>query len=181
MLVDDLLDFLGMHLQPADIDDAGAAALEEAAVAFLLHHVVRVDKTLVVEQFQTALTDIGGRGPFGADMQRTVAQAQLDFAIGVQQRRRKSLAPIGDLEPDACLGRGVGVGNDGPGIDGAQGVENGAIGDFAGEPDIFRVDEFSVGAHQQLAPMRRRAGNMGHVGLGAADHIVPERFSRVGQ
>jgi len=36
-------------------------------------------------------------------MQRTVAQAQLDFAIGVQQRRRKSLAPIGDLEPDACL------------------------------------------------------------------------------
>ena len=69
------------------------------------------------------------------------------------------------------------MGDDGPGIGGAQCVENGAIGDFAGEADIFRVDEFSVGAHQQPAPMRRRAGNMAHVGLGAADHIVPERFS----
>ena len=71
--------------------------------------------------------------------------------------------------------------DDGPGIGGAQRVENGAIGDFAGESDIFRVDEFGVGAHQQPAPMRRRAGNMAHVGLGAAGHIVPERFSRVGQ
>ena len=84
MLIDDPLDFLGMHLQPADIDDAGAPALEEAAVALLLDHVVRVDKTFVVEQFQIVATDIGGRGPFGADMQRAVAQAQLDFAIGVR-------------------------------------------------------------------------------------------------
>ena len=73
------------------------------------------------------------------------------------------------------------MGDDGPGIDGAQRVENGAIGDFAGEPDIFRVDESGMGAHQQPAPMRRRAGNMAHAGLGAAGDIVPERFFRVGQ
>ena len=52
-------------------------------------------------------------------------------------------------------------------ISGAQRVKNGAIGDFAGQPDIFRVDHADMRAHQQPPPMRWRAGNMRDAGFAA--------------
>src|SRR5262249_46346523 len=42
MLVDDGLDFLGIHLEAADVDDAGATAQEDPAVAARFDHIARV-------------------------------------------------------------------------------------------------------------------------------------------
>ena len=50
MPIDDRLDFFGMNLQAADIDDAAAAAGEDIAIAAPLHHVAGIDEAVVIAQ-----------------------------------------------------------------------------------------------------------------------------------
>ena len=72
MPIDDRLDLLGMNLQPADIDDAAAAAGEDVTIAAPLHHVAGIDEAVAVAQACMLRAEIALRRARRADAQRAI-------------------------------------------------------------------------------------------------------------
>ena len=66
MPVDRRLDFLRVHLQTADVDDAAAPADEMAALAPQLDDVAGVDEAVVTEQWAGFGVQVAAGGPAGA-------------------------------------------------------------------------------------------------------------------
>ncbi len=62
-----------------------------------------------------------------------------------------------------------------------QAVEHRLIGDLAGEADVTRPELRGRTAHQQLAPVRGRAGNVGDAARIEPRDVIGERLMRIRQ
>ena len=109
MAVDDGLNFLGVDLQPTDIDDSAPSTKEVITVTAPLHNVASVDKALTVDKGQSFLAEIADRGPRGTDPKRTVHDLHFHLATRADQAHRESLETVIDLESDTCFRRGIGM------------------------------------------------------------------------
>ena len=158
MSIDRGLDFLGMHLQSADIDDSILAADEVIALAAPFHDVAGVDEALTVRERGNVGSDIAGRRSRRAQPQRGAHDLDVDIAIAViDEMRGKAFEAVIHLEADARLGRRIGVAETSLRIDRAQIVEHRLVRDFAGQADIARRDRPRRRPHQDAPPMGRRA------------------------
>src|SRR5256885_15968884 len=72
MAIDHRLNFFGIYLQSADIDDSIPSAKEVVAVSASFHHVTCVYESLLVSERSVFPVEIAERGPGGTDPKRTV-------------------------------------------------------------------------------------------------------------
>ena len=80
--------------------------------------------------------------------------------VPFEQRGRKACAPVSYRETDPRFSRSIGVFDLGFRIGCAERLQHGIVGNFAGETNVVGGDAPGFAAHERLAPMRRRAGNM---------------------
>ncbi len=147
MAVDHRFNLFGMNLQPADIDDAAAAAGKDVTVAVQFHDVAGIDKAVLVAQRHVG-ADIMRRSARRADMQRAVQHLHLDTAaMALDKFGRKAGKPVGDFEGDASFGRSVSVTDARLRKGMAQTVQHRLVGNLAGEPHITRQDFADRGRH----------------------------------
>ena len=62
-----------------------------------------------------------------------------------------------------------------------QAVEHRLVGDFAGQTDIARREVRGSTAHQELAPVRRRPGDVGDAARAQPCHVIRDGFSGLRQ
>jgi len=78
----------------------------------------------------------------------------------VDERLRKSGEAIIHVKGHARLGGCKSVGDPGSRIDRAKIVEQRLIGDFTGQPDVLRLQDCGLTAHERAPPVRRCARDM---------------------
>src|SRR5512136_1952532 len=133
------------------------------AVAAQFYHVADVDKAVAVDECSRMLADIGMSGAPGSDAERAVDDCHLGAAIVLpDQACGEALTAVVDDKADAGFGRGIGMADRCARECLRQAVEHSLVGDLAGEADIAWRKSRGRAARQELAPMRRRAGNVGN-------------------
>ena len=111
VLADDRLDLLGMHFLAADIDHALASADEEVTIAAQLDHVAGIDETVRVSE-GAAVAEIAQGDAVRADPQATFYDTHFDRRAGpTDDCGGEAGLAVADIEGDAGLGRGEGVGH----------------------------------------------------------------------
>src|SRR3954469_2717492 len=109
MAIDGGFDFLGMHLEAADVDDSAAASEKVVALAATLHHVAGIDESVGVAEGAVGTIDVAERRALRAEAERSGVYADTHVSGCADQARRKPGQPIVNLEADAGLGGGKGV------------------------------------------------------------------------
>ena len=175
------LDLFGMNLGAADVDDPAAPADEDITIAAALDHVAAVDEALGVVQRRRVRADVAQRRAVRFDAQRAVDDLHRDLAALFEQRSGKAGAAVADGERDARFGGGVGVLDARVRIERAQGGEHGVVGDLAREPHGLGIDAARLSAHQNLAPMRRRARNVLGARFAQADEVIVDALAGAAQ
>ena len=131
MPVDRRFDFLRIHLQAADVDEAAPSTEEVVPLAAAFHHVAGVDEAVCIGERGAFLTEIPNCIPRGPDPQRPIIDADLDIAGRADQARRKSFEPIGDVESHARLRGGEGMADTGLRVERTERVKNRLVRDFS--------------------------------------------------
>src|SRR5438128_3781948 len=157
MAVQHRFDFLGMDLEPADVDDAAAAADEVVTLTASLDHVSGVHEAVGAEQRLVARVEIAARGAPRTNAKRAVLRLHLRTTIGprAEQARRKAGATVADVEGDAGLRRREGVSDLRVRVARAQTIENRLVRDLARQTHILRRDAVGGRAHERATPVRR--------------------------
>jgi len=137
-----------------------------------------IDEAVAVGERCRVAADIGMRCPRRADPQRSVHDPHFDaIAVDPDHAGGKALEAIIDGKADARLGRSVSVPDRGVGKGLAQTIEHRLVGDLTGQPDIAGRKARGRAAHQKLAPMRWRAGDVRDAhGIEAGD-VIGERLA----
>src|SRR5207247_10083877 len=134
--VDDGLNFLGVDLQPTDIDDSAPSTKEVITVTAPLHNVASVDKALTVDKGQSFLAEIADRGPRGTDPKRTVHDLHFQLATRADQAHRESLETVIDLESDTCFRRGMGMADGSLRVDATKRIQDRLVWCVYGQSDL---------------------------------------------
>ena len=109
------------------------------------------------------IAEVAGRRARRTDAQRPLLDLHLDVATApVDQACRKAGQAIADVERHPGLGRGECVRDAGPGIAGAEMVEDGLVRDLAGQANVLWRDPTGRRAHERPAPVRRGPGDVRH-------------------
>src|SRR5271156_609533 len=170
-------DFLRVNLQSTDIDDTATPSDKIVAVAAQFDHIAGVNESIRVDQCGYVSTDIGLCGALGAYTQRSFNDLHLySIAVLVNKSGRKSLAAVGHGEADTRLSRCIGMA-DGSARKGlCQSIEHRLVCDLARKANVAGRKMRYRSAHQELSPMRRRAGNVGDAAGDQPGDIIGQWF-----
>src|SRR5262245_59526294 len=105
MSVDHRLDFLRVHLGPAHVDDAAAAAAEIAAILDAFDHVAGINEAVRTGQCRRSFAQIATGDTIGPDLERAIFDPHLQLAARrIKETCRKALAPIDNLKSHSGFG-----------------------------------------------------------------------------
>src|SRR5438105_1677490 len=104
--IDHRLDFFGMDLEAADIDNPATSAGEVIAVTATLDDIAGVDESLGVEQCLTRIAEVAKGCAGRTDAQSVSVDPEVDVTTVTRDKgRRETGLTVRDLEGDARLGR----------------------------------------------------------------------------
>src|SRR5271156_6043423 len=176
MRVERRLHLLGMNLGAADVDDSAAPTEKKQPIAATLDHVPGIDEAPLVRERARAGPEKAQCRAIRAQLQRAVDYPHPHGALVFEPGRGKAGLAVIDGEGDAGLGRGIGMLNSRARVQRPQRREHGIVGDLARKPDTGGIDPARLGAHQDLAPMGRRAGDMRDACAAEADQERVDAF-----
>jgi hypothetical protein len=164
MPVDYRLNFLGINLEAADINNPVPSTGEVIAITMQLDHVASVDKAILVcEALSRLVAHVPDRISSRADQERAVLDLHLNVRASLpDQARRKPSETISDLKRHACLGRSERMDDPGLMIESPKIVQNCLVRDLSRQANVLRRNPASRWAYKGATPMRRGPGYVRH-------------------
>ena len=147
----------GWTFRPPTLTIPPLSADEIIAVTSQLDDIARIDEAVLVGEGLVLVAQVAHRGPRRADPKRAILDLHLHVSASPpDEARRETRETVADVEREAGLGRGEGMGDRGLWIEGSEMVQDCLVRDLAGQANVSRRD-----------PVRRRA-QRGHGANGMA-------------